>query len=392
MGKTTVEQNEYQSIVVNKLMYPEAINERELHGIAGGLVESLIPVTTEITKKGVVLKSTVDGLISLQTYFSSVVSKKMFLDVIVQLVAVVKECEKNLMNVNNLMLENDCIFLDPRTKKMKCIFWPIVNNANQSSLSEFFHELPFRIVFTKHENHEYVSTYVRYFKEHTPFSINSFEKLIFELMGKTVENKFHIPSGATGDSSNTAAEVKSPSNHIAYNPFNRVEKKSTVCPTCLKMSEESARFCISCGTPLKKAVSPVSHPDPGKTDTQSFSETTVLGAEEYGGTTVLGADMYNEPDFPYLIREKTEENISVNKPVFRIGKESRYCDYFVKDNNAVSRSHADIITKDRRFYIIDHNSTNKTYVDGRVIPVEKEVEIFSGTKIKLANEEFVFYI
>nr|WP_263324553.1 FHA domain-containing protein [Neobacillus sp. Marseille-Q6967] len=401
MGKTTVEHSKNQYFIENKLTYPEAINQRELQGIARGLVDCLIPVATEKTKKGVVLKSSIEGMISLKTYFSSVVSKKMFLDVIVQLVAVVKECEKNLMNVNNLMLESDYIFLDPRTKKIKCIFWPIVNNANPSSLSEFFHELPFGVVFTKHENHDYVRNYLRYFKEHTPFSINSFEKLIFELTGKIIEKEFHIPAGATGDSSgltNKAAEAKIRADQIAYNPFSskaseRKQGAAKVCTTCAKVSEESARFCSSCGTPLHHDQgSPGSLEDLGKTDTQSFSETTVLGAENYGGTTVLGADVNEEPDYPYLIREKTQEKIVVNKPVFRIGKESRYCDYFVKDNNAISRSHADIITRDRCFYLIDHNSTNKTYVDGRVIPVEKEVEIFSGTKVKLANEDFVFYI
>ena len=78
--------------------------------------------------------------------------------------------------------------------------------------------------------------------------------------------------------------------------------------------------------------------------------------------------------------------------MFRIGKEKQYSDYFVSDNNAVSRSHADIITRNGRYYIKDLNSTNKTYVDGKAIPIEKEVEIFSRTKLRLANEDFVFYI
>ena len=82
----------------------------------------------------------------------------------------------------------------------------------------------------------------------------------------------------------------------------------------------------------------------------------------------------------------------IDKPSFRIGKEERYCDYFVRDNNAVSRSHADIITRGSRYFIIDRHSTNKTYVDGRVIPVEREVEIFSKTKLRLANEDFTFYV
>ena len=86
------------------------------------------------------------------------------------------------------------------------------------------------------------------------------------------------------------------------------------------------------------------------------------------------------------------EKISVNKPSFRIGAERKYVDYWVSDNSTVSRSHADIITKDKRYYIIDLNSTNKTYVDNRAIAIQKEVELFNGTRIRLSNEDFVFYV
>ena len=121
------------------------------------------------------------------------------------------------------------------------------------------------------------------------------------------------------------------------------------------------------------------------------SETTVLFSDS-GGTTVLGYDNLYTPVYPYLVRDRNNEKIPVDKPVFRIGKERQYSDYFVSDNNAVSRSHADIITSDGRYYIKDLNSTNRTYVDGKVIPIEKEVEIFSGTKLRLANEDFIFYV
>lgn len=98
-----------------------------------------------------------------------------------------------------------------------------------------------------------------------------------------------------------------------------------------------------------------------------------------------------EPSYPYLIRAKDDSKISVDKPRFRIGKEKQYCDYFVSDNTHVSRSHADIFVREQRYFVIDLNSTNGTYVDDRAIPVKQEVEIFSGTRLRFANEEFTFY-
>ena len=131
---------------------------------------------------------------------------------------------------------------------------------------------------------------------------------------------------------------------------------------------------------------PVMQPVPVQ---NSFNETTVLSA--FGGeTTVLSA----EPQIvgPYLLRIKTGEKISLNKPVFRIGKEKSYVDYFIADNTAISRSHANIHTENGEFFVEDTNSTNHTYVNGSIISSNIKVKLTSGDKIKLANEEFTFVV
>lgn len=124
----------------------------------------------------------------------------------------------------------------------------------------------------------------------------------------------------------------------------------------------------------------------------NFGETTVLGVgSEAGETTVLGTSQAQIIK-PYLLRIKNNERIELNKPVFRIGKERSYVDYFVSDNTAVSRSHANVINKDNEFYIVDTNSTNHTYVNGSMIQSNVETKIEHGTKIRLANEDFEFFM
>jgi hypothetical protein len=124
----------------------------------------------------------------------------------------------------------------------------------------------------------------------------------------------------------------------------------------------------------------------------SFGETTVLSGGSIGETTVLNGVQTNQarPIIGILIRVKTSERIPLNKPVFRIGKERSYVDYFVGDNTAVSRSHADIITRDGQFFIVDTNSTNHTYVNGKMIQSNNETLLSNGDKIRLANEDFEF--
>ncbi len=123
----------------------------------------------------------------------------------------------------------------------------------------------------------------------------------------------------------------------------------------------------------------------------SFNETTVLGPSMIGGeTTVLSANA-GRPD-PALIRVKTGERISINKPVFRIGKEKSYVDYFIGDNTAISRSHANIHTDNGAYFIEDTNSTNHTYVNGKLISSNEKVKLVSGDKVRLANEDFIFSV
>lgn len=121
-----------------------------------------------------------------------------------------------------------------------------------------------------------------------------------------------------------------------------------------------------------------------------FGETTVLGGGAVmGETTVLEVNPAPVVQ-PYLIRIRTDERIPLTKPIFRVGKEKSYVDYFISDNSAVSRSHANFVLRDGRVYVIDTNSTNHTFVDNRQIESNRESEIVHGTRIRLADEEFEF--
>lgn len=97
-----------------------------------------------------------------------------------------------------------------------------------------------------------------------------------------------------------------------------------------------------------------------------------------------------EPEvYPMLTRVSSNDKYIIVKPVYSIGKKKEMCDLFI-DNTYVSRHHADIIRQDDNFYIMDKGSLNKTYVDDTMIDPETPVEIFNGTKITIANEDFIF--
>lgn len=122
-----------------------------------------------------------------------------------------------------------------------------------------------------------------------------------------------------------------------------------------------------------------------------FGETTVLSSiSSVGETTVLSKMAVVVQRKPYLIRKKNEEKIPLDKPVFRIGKERSYVDYFIGDNPAISRSHANIVTREDGYYVVDTNSTNHTYVNGTLLPSNEEHPLEEGAKVRFANEDYEF--
>ncbi|MCI8669382.1 MAG: FHA domain-containing protein [Lachnospiraceae bacterium] len=123
----------------------------------------------------------------------------------------------------------------------------------------------------------------------------------------------------------------------------------------------------------------------------SFGETTVLGVGGGSETTILGVNSLSSADNrAYLIRRRNNEKKYIDKDVYRIGKENSFVDYFIGDNTAISRSHANIIKKITDYYIVDMNSKNHTYVNGTMLQPNIETLLQPGTKIRLADEEFEF--
>lgn len=123
----------------------------------------------------------------------------------------------------------------------------------------------------------------------------------------------------------------------------------------------------------------------------NFGETVDLSAMKIGQTMPLKEEMLQERNVsPHLIRMKNNEKIIINKPMFKIGKEKSYVDYFIGDNTAISRSHANILQRNGNYFVVDTNSTNHTYLNGAMIQSNVETKLSHGMKVRLANEEFEF--
>lgn len=122
---------------------------------------------------------------------------------------------------------------------------------------------------------------------------------------------------------------------------------------------------------------------------------------EYAGETVyLGAEedetIYLEenaaPKF-ILVRCSTNETFLIKGTGVRIGRSPATTEICITGNQGIGRVHAILHVQDGEVFIEDNHSKNKTYVNGeRIMPENPPCRLEPGSRIRLGNEEFEFWI
>lgn len=402
MGKISYENKKGKVTIENRISYPEAVNEQIFKVQSSAMLPNVVAITKKEKSKETKLTCTVQGMQTLAEYFSGIVAKRKFLETIDQIIFIIKTYEKNMINPNNLDLQKDRIFLNPETKEMKCIYWPVVNNQNEVPVQAFFQQLPVGVTFDTFEDTAYLYEYSNFFNKVAPFSLKEFEKLILKLQGKKDVGGKVAPSESLNPKTNVPQ--KKQEDNIAYDPFSAVKQVEnnedgyTTCVNCNTPLKKTAKFCSSCGAQQVKQQDkvvpkpdPIPAPKPEPTPVNDeVNLTQFVQANNGGGTVVLSFD--NDVKLvPKLVSERMNNRFVINNPVFRIGSEAG-SDLVISDNKYISRKHMEIVTQNDRYYAVDKGSTNKSYVSGKELTPNVAFEIFHNTEIKLANEVFTFVI
>ena len=142
----------------------------------------------------------------------------------------------------------------------------------------------------------------------------------------------------------------------------------------------------------------------------TFADTVLLGNTVKRGTLTfsftdgngdIGFDTVSpRQNTIFMTKHKMQDNVitqmdllvDLNYFVERIysddKKQAISGDIKIEDLNEYAMSFGDTIMY--KFYIVDLNSTNHVYVDGKAIPADTPIPIIDGTKIRLADELFTF--
>lgn len=308
----------------------ERINETELSQLARIKPCGIMHVTK--TKKDSVIY-TCPANINLTDRLKKAISKYDFFFMIEQIVIMVEDVYNNGLNVNSVRFNMDDVYINEMTKEMYFIYFPIVGGQESADIVGFIENIIYTMTPVINEDTNYISRFMYYVRSFHGFNGNAIEKYI-------------------------SREERAVVNVLK-------NKAVTMQQT---MQQQIMQQQIMQG---------------------SMDGTTVLSDDGISVQQIQQMQPVNY-HFASLTRQVTGEKIELGKPSFVLGKNPEKSDYAVADNTNISRVHAVITMRNGRYYVMDQNSTNGTFINGRKIKAGQETEILPGDCLMLANEEFIF--
>lgn len=313
----------------------ERINETELSQLARIKPCGIMHVTK--TKKDSVTY-TCPANINLTDRLKKAVSKYDFFFMMEQIVIMVQDVYNNGLNVNSVRFNMDDVYINEMTKEMYFIYFPIVGGQESADIVGFIENIIYTMTPVINEDTNYISRFMYYVRSFHGFNGNAIEKYI----------------------SREERAVVNVLKNKAVTMQQQIMKQQTMQQQIMQQVMQG-----------------------------SMDGTTVLSDDGISVQQIQQMQPVNY-HFASLTRQVTGEKIELGKPSFVLGKNPEKSDYAVADNTNISRVHAVITMRNGRYYVMDQNSTNGTFINGRIIKAGQETEILPGDCLMLANEEFIF--
>lgn len=384
-AKFKVKHKDSKIIVKERLDKDESINQREVDVLNSKVIRGLMKPTVEGDRKISYLAPT--G-VTLEEYLSSGISKNDFFLVFAQILEVTKSVDRNSFNINNLVMNLKYVFINKLTKEIHFIYQPILSQKISSNLASFLYTVADNTRLDLKEDLKPLNemmAFIRGLNIVTAVAVENYILKVYPQIYKQVKRQKPGQSEALD-----GLDI-----YYRRNEWDERKKRATDDDATSLLVDDDATSLLVDDVEDEATSLLIDDEDEATSlliDDQEDEATSLLVEEDDDDATSLLELNKTVQSFSYLIRKSNYDRIDINKPAFRIGKERSYVDYFIQNNNAVSRIHADIITRHGEFYIKDNNSTNGTFVNGNRVQPETETQIFDGDALTFANEDFEFNV
>ena len=317
--------------------------------------------------------------IALSRFLRHPINKDQFYIIIAQILDAYKMIVSSELNPAKINLDPDHITISKSTGYVYIFYQPIINlQTPNQGIMRCIGQICSMLKCASPQDQANVNGFIAFVSHMTYFSVDDIETFIMNASPFT----YNYISGHT----RTLSENPVPAN---ANPVpanaNPVPIKANPVPANVNPVPIKANPVPANANPVPVNVSPVPNQPvvqvPAERNYEAPIHTASVPPVQAEPAVTLPAR---------LIRRSDGSSVVIDKDAFIIGKESAKVNYCISGNRTVSRVHATIYHKGGSYYVVDNNSTNRTFINGTPIMPMTEIKLKNKNVLKLSNEEFDF--
>ncbi|MBR2401424.1 MAG: FHA domain-containing protein [Lachnospiraceae bacterium] len=347
---------------VKKYLGKVPVNERELQLFETNIIPGFFRPQLQGKHK---IEYIAPASKSLEQYMKKDMTVHKLYNILAQVVEITKRVEMNGFYLSNLVLDERLVYVREVTGELIFLYEPVESRENSANVFAFLADLVIGIKSEAQDVQRECDKLNAFFSRPGNYRMNDIENFIMSNYPQIYQRITRVESEYSGKSGFIASSQLSFEEHYANHN-----------------------------------AAPVNTYQQYVTNDDSEGGTTLLMEEDEGGTTLLSYDDEDEggttlltqyQPVAKLYRRRSMQEYEIHGYEFKVGKNTM-ADCCITDNKAISRTHATILQRGMEYVIRDENSTNRTYLNERMLEPGREELLQSGDVIRLADEEFNFYV
>lgn len=317
---------------------------------------------------------------SIYDYLQTSLTKKNVIRIIEQFLLVTLEIQAMGLNINNLQMNIQHSYIDIEKNEIRMIYSTLLNDYRHVSTCDFIKEMLNNYKAEKALEMDFKCRFIEFLNKSNIQDVYEIEDFLIN-EEKNLVQEIRREYSDLQNQRKKILELKPIENEIKEENEIEDDEPTEFNREALEVQEDNESTWI-----CKNGNTEDNERDNNKLTSAYYREESVM--REFNNREFEKSNIRNE--YPILIRKVTNEKIYITKPMFRIGRELGKVDYCVYNNKNVSREHIDLIKRNRRYYVVDLNSKNKTSINEEIISANTEWELHDGDTLKLGDEEFLF--
>ncbi|MDO5558673.1 MAG: DUF6382 domain-containing protein [Oscillospiraceae bacterium] len=393
--------------------------------IANNKISGIMPFTITQMDSCVKVRYDITAMISVSQWLSEYTCKERVINVIDTVLSVFEQSENYLLDRDSVILDCEKIFYNVKTNKIWLVILPVLGkNIGNPTLDVFLKSFVCGLNADHNENCDYIGKMLAYLNARSDFVLADFRFIIDEQKTRLLPEHLETLAENEDVQDDTVEETDSEEQikytlckhdideppAVAQQKQSAEDEKMTDFKMPLNLYADSEKENQD-NRNKKSLFAKIFSQSKSKNKTNNKISTVSFDAQDDNesinlqyfdssgnvskqNTVAPEKILENETlkvTGSFLLRVRNNEKIPINKNSFRLGSDKRAVDYCIADNHAVSRSHAQIILKNGAYFLVDNDSTNHTYLNDHLIKSEHEMKLLDRSRIRLANEEFIFY-